>query len=359
MGGFWQSWPLRVNHTDNKTAEKTAAEAAADRKGYETYLITAMMFAYPVLVAMALTSNNAAAAAATSGLAYMLSIYLHYGVARLAFLGRNYLLWTGAVAAFVVGFSLTGLSALWPLLTAWSLILFAGAVVGRLSAAGRNQVRVYLMGLSAATFFALVNFLPQVGQQMAAMSDMTEKFVQDLNKGLIALGYGADAVHRNLEDVEKMFHVLVRLVPAMLVLSAVVPFSVGYLFFAYRLDRKKYPGRTLAPFARWKMPFAVIGVIIVIIPVRLLGGETLTLVADNVLAFLGFYYLVTGLALIEFYLKRFLPTFLRVAFYVAFFFTQFAGVYIAAIMLSAVILLGFVDSFLDWRKVQQLSLETK
>ena len=110
---------------------------------------------------------------------------------------------------------------------------------------------------------------------------------------------------------------------------------------------------TISPFVLWKMPFAVMVVLIVAILMRLLGSETLKLTADNIVAFLALFYSITGLALIEFYLRKFnFSTALKIIFYIVFFMSQFIGLFVAAF-------LGFVDSFVDWRKVQQLSLEKK
>ncbi len=326
--------------------------------GVEPYVILTAMILYPVLAGLALSSLGAVAVTAST-VAYMLSIYTVYGIARLAFVGRNYLLWSGAAMAFVAGYFITGTNGLWHLLMAWGLILFAGLFVGRMSAAGRNPLSVYLAGLLVAVFFAVAYYVPQFGQLMSAALAWSEKFMEEITQGLINLGYGADAVRQNLESTKEMLKVVVRLLPAMLILSAVLPFTLGYLIFAYRMGEKGYSRMKLARFERWKMPFAVMPVVIVVVLLRLLSSGNVALVADNILAGLAFYYVITGLALTEFYLRRYLPTFLRVMFYISFFMSQFIGLFFSAIMLLIIALLGFVDSFLDWRKVQQLSLEKK
>lgn len=349
--------PLKANHIDNRVAETTAVKPGIlGRGGREPLLVVAAMFAYQLLAGTALSSTRAPVAAAASGVAYLLSVYLYYGIARLAYSGHNYLLWGGAVLAFVAGYFVSGMVGLWPLLTTWSLVLFASVIVGRLSAAGRNQYRVYLISLLIAVGFSLAYFLPQISLQIEAMTVSSQAFIDWMRQGLIAAKYGEDAVNQNLESVQIMFKAMIRLLPSILVLSAIVPFSVGFLIFNLRLDKKSYPGRTVMPFALWKVPFGVMPVLVVSILLRILGSGTVTVVADNILAFLAFYYLVTGLALVEYNLRKFLPTYLRVTFYVAFFVFQFAGLYVALAMLFMIAFLGFVDSFADWRKVQQLSL---
>jgi uncharacterized protein YybS (DUF2232 family) len=65
--------------------------------------------------------------------------------------------------------------------------------------------------------------------------------------------------------------------------------------------------------------------------------------ADNCLIILALFYCVTGLALIEHAFRRMgLPKGMRFAAYLLLFLLQVAGFFMTA-------LLGFVDSFVDWR----------
>lgn len=349
-----------MSPTDNKTVD-TAVEEVADGRGLgaERYLILAAMLAYAVLIGLAVGSMGGAPGVIASTVAYLLSIYLYYGIARLAFSEHNYILWSGAIAAVVISYLLAGSAGLWFVLSGWSLVLFAGAVVGRLSFSGQNQQRIYVAGLLVVLGFAVAQFAPQWKMWMTVGSEMVDDAIDYFTRQAIALGYGADAIQQDMDLMRRVMKSSLRLIPSVTVLSSVLPFSIGYLAFNYRLDAKSYSGRTIKQFQFWKMPFGVLPILIVTILVRLLGTPVLVLAADNVLAFLGFFYLVTGLALIEYYLRRYLPTFLRVLFYITFFLSQFAGFYVAAIMLLTVIFLGFFDSFLDWRKVRQLSLDAK
>ncbi|MEE8576543.1 MAG: DUF2232 domain-containing protein [candidate division Zixibacteria bacterium] len=349
-----------MSPTDNKTVD-TAVEKVADRRGLgpELYLIIGAMLTYAVLLGLVVGSVGGAPGVIASTVAYLVSIYLYYGIARLAFREHNYVLWGGAIAAVVVSYSLAGSAGLWFVLSAWSLVLFAGAVVGRLSFIGQNQQRVYVAGLLVVLGFAVAQHAPQWKMWMSVGSEFVDDSVEYFSQQAIALGYGADAIKQDMELMRRVMKASLRLIPSVTVLSAVLPFSIGYLAFSYRLDAKRYSGRAMRPYEFWKMPFGVLPVLCAAMLVRLLGTPTLILAADNVLAFLAFFYLVTGLALIEYYLRRYLPPFLRILFYITFFLSQFAGFYVAAAMLLSVVFLGFIDSFLDWRKVRQLSLDTK
>ncbi len=347
-------WPLRVNRIADKIPQGAASETAAGgRSGLEPYLIVAAMFTYSILLGLSTSPVSFGAGVAVSTLAYFIGIYLYYGVARLAFAGRNYLLWSCGVLAFVISYTLTGLSGLWPLLTGWSMILFAGTLMGRYSQSGYNQYRVYMIGLVTVVVFSMAQSIPIWKETMVIMYELIEKFVNDARQNLVTLGYGVDVVRQNIDSAENMLKGMVRLIPSLMVLGAVVPFSVAYLIFSHRLDKTSYAGKTMAPFAHWKMPFALTPVLIVAIFMRIVGGETLVLTADNVLAFLGIFYSITGMALMEFYLRKLnFSTIMKMMFYIVFFLSQFVGLFVAAF-------LGFIDSFVDWRKVQQLSLEEK
>ena len=109
----------------------------------------------------------------------------------------------------------------------------------------------------------------------------------------------------------------------------------------------------LEPFSRWKVPFSVTPVFLVAAVGRLAGGDIITLVADNVLLVLSIYYCVGGLALLEYGLKRFkMPMFVKIVFYIMLTLSGVLG-YVA------IVLVGFVDSFADWRKVNESPIELK
>ena len=311
------------------------------------------MFTYSILLGLASNPVTFGASVAVSSLAYFIGIYLYYGVARLAFAGRNYLLWSSGVLAFVISYTLTGLLGLWFLLTGWSMILFAGTSMGRFSQSGYNQYRVYMIGVMTVIVFSIAQSVPIWKETMAIMLELIEKFVNDAHQNLATLGYGVDAVRQNIESAERVMKGMVRLIPSLMVLGAVMPFSIAFLIFSHRLDKTSYAGKPMAPFTHWKMPFALTPILIVATLMRIVGGESLVLTADNVLAFLGVFYAITGMALMEFYLRKFnFSTIMKIMFYIVFFMSQFVGLFVAAF-------LGFVDSFVDWRKVQQLSLEKK
>ena len=134
--------------------------------------------------------------------------------------------------------------------------------------------------------------------------------------------------------------------PSMIAMDVIVKFSIGFLFFNFRLSRKYKTEDKIGMFPEWKMPVYIAPFLIAAIFARLFGGETLTIVADNILAILSVYYSLTGLSLISFYIKKFqLSVWLKYAFYLFIFLTQLIGYLIFVI-------LGFVDSLVDWRRLE-------
>ena len=98
-------------------------------------------------------------------------------------------------------------------------------------------------------------------------------------------------------------------------------------------------------------PFALTTVVIAAALGRILGGPTLQLIADNMFMALAICYCVGGLSVLAYAANRLkLPIVVRILFYIAMLLTGLIG-------FSLVVLLGFFDSFADWRKLSGQSIE--
>jgi MFS family permease len=282
-----------------------------------------------------------------SVLTYFLLIYLYYGIARLAYQRSPYPLWGGAAAAIVLSYLLIGLSDIWGILTGWGMLLFAGVLTGRLSAGGHYQGRVYVIGaVTVAGFFALQSY-PLWTEFLKSAPQLSEGFLKETERFLSASGYSPEAILESLDKSKKLFDAMIRLFPAFTLLAALLQYSVGYLAFNSWASRKGWPPLRMRSFIYWKMPFGMTPLLIVLLLMRFWGGESSRLIADNVLVILAVYYCVAGLALMEYYLRKLsLSLLMRVVFYILLFVTQLIGFLVAA-------LLGFIDSFADWRKIQR------
>ena len=282
---------------------------------------------------------------------YFLVISLYFGVSLLAYHRRNYLLWGSGLVAFITGYLGSGLTNIWMLITGLSMILFASAIVGRLSYKQTPQLKIYIISLLAVVVFAVGFYAPVWGDLMKSIGRWSELFLVETRQNLAAMGYSAESIADSISSTKKVFSLIVHLTPTFLVLGSVMQFSIGYVIFLAYIDRKYSGRKRLYPFLYWKMPFGIMPVLTAALLMRFFGSEVVARIADNILAFLSVYYSITGLALIEFYLREFkFSKFLRVFFYISLFLTQFIGFFVAA-------LLGLIDSFIDWRKVQQLSFD--
>lgn len=284
---------------------------------------------------------------------YFMTVYLYFGIAHMAFENRNNLLWIGGIVAVIFGYLFSGIGNLYLLLTGWSMLLFGGALIGRLTFQNRSASTVYIAGLTAVAIFAIAYYWPIWPYLADGLSKYSLEVMESLRGSMITLGYGADAVDKSMANTQKMVEFVIRIIPALSILGSVMQFSIGYLLFLLILERFKTGRRYVQPFSLWKMPFWLMPVAIVAMLLILLGSSSLRQIGENMLVFLIVYYAITGLALIDFYLKKLkLTLFFKILFYLFLFLTQFIGFFAAA-------LLGFIDSFADWRKVQSLSFENE
>jgi uncharacterized protein YybS (DUF2232 family) len=308
------------------------------------YLMAATI---PVYVALLFGGRDSelsmAAAVVLAAVTYFVSICVYFFTAWLTRSGQSILLWVSSVLAAGFGFMLVGIEGIWALLTGLSMVLFGGVLVGRLSAAGQAPSRVYLLGTLAVGFFAVAQFWPVWSPLMQAAREASQVALGELEVMLQSVGYNQTTVAEILDRSNLMFGLLIRVIPAFTILGSLVPFTAGYLWYTYRVQRADPTQEGVVPFTTWRVPFVITPVVILAVLARLLGGEAVALVADNLLVILALYYGVSGLSLLEYFLRRLrLSFFVRALFYLLLFFTQLVG-------LLAMAVLGFIDSFADWR----------
>lgn len=288
-------------------------------------------------------------AVALSTVAYFMVVAVMYATARLAFDGHTWLLWGGIASAVILAFLLTGAQHTGLVLADQAIVFAGGLVAGRLAARGISPARVFLVAVAVTTVFAIAKWGPLWPDLIAAADGAAEAALDQLKPLLMTFGYSQQAATDSLLRTERVFDLMVRLTPAATVMSVLTQFCLAILVFAWVISRRPGAERWRPSFADWHMPFAFIPVVLVLIGIRLIGGEGMQQVADNAIAVLAVAYCVTGLALVEYYMKRFdLSVWLKALFYLLLFLTQMIGFFVAA-------LLGFVDSFADWRARERAS----
>lgn len=279
-----------------------------------------------------------------SALSYGLIIYLFFGISRMSFEGRNRIMWIGGLVATAMSLALSGFASTWVTCTGWAVLLGAGFVVGRMTHDGQRPGRIYIAGVAIVAALSLAQWLPLLADVMEVSRESLATMTENARPGLLASGYTTEQTERLLTEFGSMLEAILRLMPAAILLSVMGQFTIGFLLFSRWLGSRD-SSHHLAQFSHWKMPFMFTPVLMLAIILRLLGGDDLRLVADNSLAILAVFYCVTGLALVEHVLRRARTTrFVKVLFYVLLFFTQVLGFVVTAV-------LGFIDSFVDWRKV--------
>ena len=78
----------------------------------------------------------------------------------------------------------------------------------------------------------------------------------------------------------------------------------------------------------------------------MVGTDALKMISDNLLFFIGVFYSVFGFSVFEYFLRKIrLTLFLKILFYVGFFFLQLPGLILAAAI-------GMFDSYFDFRQVK-------
>lgn len=338
--GCWLLWHSRVNHIAD---DRLYAVASTGELSLRHWMLAALMPLASLLTYGTQAVGLGLLAVALSTVAYFAVLAVMYAAARLSFDGCTWLLWGGIVSAVVVAFLLTGTRHLGLVLADQAMIFIGGVVAGRLAAAGVRPARVFSLALATTAVFAIAKWGPMWPDLIAAADSASQAAIEQLRPLLVTFGYSEQAATDSLLRTEKVFDLIVRLTPAATVLSALVQFCLAMLLFAWVISIQPGAERWRPNFSEWRMPFAFTPVVLILVGTRLVGGEILQQIADNVIAVAAVAYLITGLALIEYYMKRFdLSVWLKVLFYLFLFLTQMIGFFVVA-------LVGFVDSFADWR----------
>lgn len=287
---------------------------------------------------------------------YWLGIFLYRSLADWAYLGRIRLLIGAAIGATILaGLVAPGIHS--PVAMTYTATIAAAAlVVGRTVQKENRLLRSFFLGALVIVLGGLIMYGPLWSIIMDQLRIVSMDNAESLRQSMLDLGYHEAAANEYRELAIKVSGIMARLVPAASILTLVAPYTLGFLWFLMRGLPAKTGNRKIAPVARWQVPFAFAPVMIVVIMGRLLGGELIVLAADNLLLALAICYGVGGLALIQHSLNRLqLPKGVKIAFYVALVLMGLTPLGLVGFMVAA--LVGFIDSFADWRKLSAGSIE--
>jgi uncharacterized protein YybS (DUF2232 family) len=344
-----------VNRTVEETSSREESEHQRQAKTPPSgSLVLPGAVAYPVLqFGGSLALGNALLAVLSVVAAYCLCVYLYYGITGLVYYSRMKTVVAGALVAGGAGIVSAGPGQPTYCLANLAMLFLGGGLVGSLVSRGKPPVVAYAAGVAVLVVLGLVAYLPLWPLLMESFRELSGEAIDQLEAAWSAGGMAADRTEEALLSLKRISASAARLIPGVMIMSAVVQFSVGFLLFYARSVEDSSAVRSVLKFTSWRVPFGVAPLVMIVIIIRLLGGESLKLIADNAVLILSVYYCLGGIALIEFYLKRMsVPAAVRILFYVFLTFTGIVGYAITAI-------LGFVDSFADWRKEPEAEIDLK
>jgi uncharacterized protein YybS (DUF2232 family) len=234
-------------------------------------------------------------------------------------------------------------------------LLLIGFVLGELFELNMPVEATVLFTVVAAIGSGLAALLLTSLVSGTGMVDLVTKYVGrnleltlELYKRLGVAPENIDMLSRSLEHIR---YVLVRILPALVVISTLFVTWVNLLLARPVLGAKRLPFPAYGPLSRWRAPERLVwGVIGGGIIVAVAGG-TLKLLGLNGLLILTMVYFFQGIAIVAFFFekKRF-PRLLRIFIY--------SLVAVQQMLLLIVIALGLFDTWFNFRKLEPNSPAT-
>lgn len=270
------------------------------------------------------------------------------------------------VLLFGVKFGMVG--GLTVLGTAFVLVLlFAGeelaliyglfAVLGGLvlGALGRVRVIEYLVGGIAAVMLTITASLSYsfYGSWAVLFQDLREGLTRQMTSAIQMqekMGISQESLKLIKEQAPQLVEMMVRLLPALLLLSFACIVLINVLYLCRRFPERREQWLSLGWLREWKSPEPVVwGLIACGFGLFVPGLGILRVVALNLLLVIGACYFAQGLAVIAFFFhKNNVPRFLRGLTYVLIVFQQ--------IFTLLVVGLGLFDLWGDFRRLGKNNL---
>ena len=295
-----------------------------------TLMIVAAMAVYPVVAFSDLGQS-------------WLAIILFFGIPTLAFLDKWLLVRVSCIGALLITILVAAAGEAMQSLLGWCTVFMTALLCGWMAHRGVRPIVTYTVGMLLILALVLIQFGPIWQERMQAMAQWGGAYVKDLEATMAMSGSSAATVARYSDAAKGLIDLAVRLLPATTILQPFLQFSVGFLWFSGVTVQVATGDSGVRPYSEWRAPFALVFPLVAALAMRLVGGDSMTLIADNGLFILALFYSITGLALVENTLRKMgLPGGMRFAAYLLLFLLQVAGFVLTA-------MLGFIDSFVDWR----------
>ena len=343
-----------MNRFVDKTKPNIDSASVPNTERYSTFFIVLAMLAYSVLAFGNWMEQSALLLTIVAApITYFLMMYLYYGIAKLVFKQQYLILGSGVLLAMILGCVVIESSQMTYAFTGWGVLLSAGIISGLMTQRGYRPRMVYVVSVIALAMFVVLHYF-SIWQDLSKSSvESIQKLVAQAETQLAIVGESQERTRQAIEMFQKLLVIIFRLIPAEIILTTAVQFSVGYFLFVRWIDRNHLTTPQWEPYIYWQMPFGFIPVVMVFIVARLFGGEFIELVADNALVIMVTFYTLTGLALLEYMLRKLrFSILMKTLFYIMLLFLPLVSPMSGIIMGVGISMLGFIDSFTDWRKIR-------
>ncbi len=278
---------------------------------------------------------------------FIVVIFLFFGVSTMIYYRKNLQLIVVVVPAIIMSLLLTKSNLVWVAMAGWSAVLAPSVICGRLAQYNYTVSRIFTASVAALVLFGSLQLIPM--WQAMASSEEIAQLILETEPLLSASAYSSE----NAEQVKKFLKFFLRVLPALTVISIVMQFALGFWLFARWQFIRGNKNLKLPHLASWRIPFSFTPLILLGVLLRLFGNDALAIIADNLLFVLTLIYSLTGLSFLVFLMhKGQLSVYLKLTVYLVIFLFHIYG-------LAFMALLGFVDSFFDWRQKNPLPIGFK
>lgn len=228
-----------------------------------------------------------------------------------------------------------------------------GVMAGLLLALlGRLRRLEYIVGAVAAAMLAITAAISYYffGSWRAMFQDLRAGLTQQIESAVRMqekMGLPADSVALLKEQAPQIIEMMLRLLPALLLLSFAFIVLINILYLARRFPERRAEWFTVQSLREWKAPEPLVwGLIACGFALFVPGPVWLAALALNLLLVIGACYFAQGLAVIAFFFnKNNVPRFLRGLTYILIIFQQ--------IFTLLVVGLGLFDLWGDFRRLHK------
>jgi len=278
---------------------------------------------------------------------FVVVVFLFFGISTMTYYRRNLPLILVVVPAIIMSLLLTKSNMVWVAMAGWSAVVAPSVICGRLAQYNYSVTKVFTASVVVLVLFGSLQMIPM--WQTITSSEEIAQLILETEPALAASGYSAE----NAKQIREFLTFFLRILPALSVLSIIMQFALGFWLFArWQFIRGKANLR-LPPLVSWRIPFSFTPLILIGVLLRLFGNDWVVISADNLLFVLTLVYSVTGLSLLVFLMQKGgLSIYLKLIIYLVIFLSHIYG-------LAFMALLGFVDSFFDWRQKYPLPIGFK